>query len=102
MRNTIAVSLTFAWILFLSMPQRALADCSSEDRIELAEEGYSEAQIDEQCSSGQNAFAPPPSYGSATACVTQWGTCALSQPSQPGFGCSCTAPDGNEIPGVAK
>jgi hypothetical protein len=102
MRKTIAVSLTLACILFVSMPLAALAVCSSEDRIELAEEGYSEAQINAQCSSGTNAFAPPPDFGLGTVCVTQWGSCSLPQPSWRGHGCSCTTSDGNEIPGLVQ
>lgn len=101
MKNIVALSLTFGTILCVAMPTAALADCSSEDRIALAEMGYSEAQIDQQCSSGQNAFAPPPTYGSATTCATQWGSCPLSQPGQPGAGCWCPSPYG-PIPGVAQ
>jgi hypothetical protein len=102
MRSLLLVFLTFAFLMFAGMVQTAFADCSSEDRIELAEEGYSETQINQQCSSGQNAFAPPPGYGAAMTCVTQWGSCALSQPSQPGFRCACITPYGNEIAGVAQ
>ena len=50
----------FGFLLVLLMaPAAAYAECASEDRIELAQMGYTEAQIDAQCNSGQNAFAPP-------------------------------------------
>ena len=88
-------------ILCVGLPAAALADCSSEDRIEMAEEGLSEAQIDAQCNSGQNYFAPPQSYGTATTCVTQAGSCELSQSGQLGGACYCQSPNG-PIYGVAR
>jgi hypothetical protein len=67
-------------LVLLMAPVAAYAECSSEDRIDLAQMGYSEAQIDAQCNSGQNAFAPPQSP-EATYCKTQYGYCPL--PSSP-------------------
>jgi hypothetical protein len=90
----------FGLLLALLMaPTVAFAECASEDRIALAQMGYTEAQIDAQCNSGQNAFAPP--ADAAGYCVTQYGYCPLPSSAPAGTSCSCDSQYG-PIPGVAQ
>ena len=91
----------FGCVLILLMaPIAAHAECSSEDRIDLAQMGYSEAQIDAQCNSGQNAFAP--TQGSEAAyCKTQYGYCPLPSSTVAGSSCVCESELGT-LPGIAE
>jgi len=90
-----------ALALVLSMvPAAARADCSSEDRAELAQMGYTTEQIDAQCGSGQNAFAPPTGQA-ASYCQTAYGYCALPSLAAAGDSCMCESQYG-PIPGVAQ
>ena len=87
-------------LVLLTAPIAAYAECSSEDRSELAQMDYSEAQIDAQCNSGQNAFAPP--QGAETySCKTQYGSCQLPSATAAGNSCVCDSEYG-PLPGVAE
>jgi hypothetical protein len=87
-------------LALLMVPAVANAECASEDRIELAQMGYTEAQIDAKCNSGQNAFAPPPD-AAAGYCATQYGYCPLPYSAPAGSSCSCDSQYG-PIPGMAQ
>jgi hypothetical protein len=83
----------------LAMSPAALA-CSSEDRIALAQMGYTIQQIDAQCGAG-NPFVTP-SMPDASACVTQIGSCYLSVRATVGSQCWCQTGSGHTVPGVAQ
>jgi hypothetical protein len=87
-------------LVLLTAPAAAYAECASEDRIELAQMGYTEAQIDAKCNSGQSAFAPPQD-SAAGYCATQYGYCQLPYSAPVGSSCSCDSQYG-PIPGVAQ
>jgi hypothetical protein len=63
--------------------------CSTEDRIELAQMGFTSEQLDAMCGSGGNPFATP-SLPDATACVTRYGDCGLAHRVRAGNQCACT------------
>jgi hypothetical protein len=86
----------------LLLPHVAMAICSTEDRIDMAQMGMSTAQIDAQCNSGINFYAPPPGFQpSATLCVTAYGACAMATQIPVGSYCECFGPYGR-LPGVAR
>ena len=87
-------------LVLLIAPIAAHAECSSEDRIDLAQMGYSEAQIDAQCNSGQNAFAPPQGQA-ASYCKTQYGYCQVPSSTAAGDSCVCES-DYGPLPGIAE
>jgi len=89
------------FLLALSLaPVVAHAECSSEDRISYAQMGYTEAQIDAQCSGG-SAPADPSAGPEAAVCATPAGYCPLSSSMAAGSGCICDSQDG-PIAGVAQ
>ncbi len=75
--------------------------CSSEDRIALAQMGYTTAQIDAQCGSGGNPFVTP-SLPMASVCVTAAGSCYLGAPMPVGNACGCPTGFGGAVYGVAQ
>jgi hypothetical protein len=92
------------WIVLLLavlLPHSAANACSSEDRAELAQEGYTSDQIDAQCGSGGNPFVTP-SMPTASMCTTQVGTCYLGAQATVGDQCWCQTGYGNVIAGVAR
>jgi hypothetical protein len=82
------------------LPGQALA-CSSEDRIALAEIGYTSEQIDAQCGSGGNPFVTP-SMPAAQLCTTAAGSCYLGEFVPVGGSCWCPTAHGDVAPGVAR
>lgn len=80
--------------------QTALA-CSSEDRADLAMMGYTQDQIDAQCSSGGNPFVSP-SMPTATVCVTPAGACYLGEVLSVGSNCWCPTGYGTPVSGMAR
>lgn len=96
------IFLISAWmVLWLLLPGRQAVACSSEDRIALAQMGYTEAQIDAQCGSGGNPFVTP-SMPTATMCVTPAGSCYMAQQLQVGSYCWCPTAMGQAVTGVAQ
>lgn len=91
-----------SWLAFLLLlPNDYALACSSEDRIALAQMGYTEAQIDAQCGSGGNPFVTP-SMPTARVCVTQVGSCYLGDQIPVGSQCWCPTRFGNVVYGVAR
>ncbi|HEX6011606.1 MAG TPA: hypothetical protein VFY87_07350 [Geminicoccaceae bacterium] len=82
------------------LPGQALA-CASEDRIALAEMGYTSEQIDAQCGSGGNPFVTP-SMPAAQLCMTAAGSCYLGEFVAVGDSCWCPTGYGDVAQGVAR
>jgi hypothetical protein len=95
----------FLLLILLQTPTVAHAICASEDRIDMAQSGMSEEQIDAQCNSGQNYYSPPvdfrPAGQQASYCVTGYGNCLMSGPAPAGVGCACRSQFG-PIPGISR
>jgi hypothetical protein len=79
----------------------AEAGCASEDRIALAQMGYSTAQIDAMCGSGGNPFVTP-SLPAATICATPAGSCYLGDRIPVGSQCWCPTRLGHIVHGIAR
>lgn len=79
----------------------AEAGCASEDRIALAQMGYTTAQIDAMCGSGGNPFVTP-SMPTATVCATPAGGCYLRDQIHVGSKCWCPTGFGHVVYGIAR
>jgi hypothetical protein len=92
----------FACVLVgIALPDQALA-CSSEDRVALAQMGYTSEQIDAQCgSSGGNPFVTP-SMLAVQICATAAGSCYLGEFVPVGESCWCPTGYGDVAQGVAR
>jgi hypothetical protein len=92
----------FAGVLVgVALPGQALA-CASEDRIALAQMGYTSEQIDAQCGgSGGNPFVTP-SMPAAQICATAAGSCYLGEFVPVGESCWCPTGYGDLAQGVAR
>jgi hypothetical protein len=84
----------------VALPSQALA-CASEDRVALAQMGYTSEQIDAQCGSGGNPFVTP-SMPAAQVCVTAGGRCYLGEFVPVGESCWCPTGYGDVARGVAR
>jgi hypothetical protein len=73
--------------MVLLVASGALA-CSTEDRIELAQLGFTSEQLETMCGSGGNPFVTP-SVPDATVCVTRYGHCGLANRVHAGNQCGC-------------
>jgi hypothetical protein len=87
-------------LTLLLLPLAVHAECASEDRIDMALAGLTQEQIDAQCGSDQNYYAPPQDIPAAY-CVTQFGSCPMPYAVPRGASCSCDSP-GGPIPGVTN
>lgn len=94
-------ALWLALCLVALLPGDEALACSSEDRIALAQMGYTSAQIDAQCGSGGNPFVTP-SLPTATVCMTQAGFCYLGEQIPVGSRCWCPTGFGGVLYGVAR
>jgi hypothetical protein len=73
--------------MVLLVASGALA-CSTEDRIEPAQLGFTSEQLETMCGSGGNPFVTP-SLPDATVCVTRYGHCGLANRVHAGNQCGC-------------
>jgi hypothetical protein len=74
-------------VMVLLAASGALA-CSTEDRIELAQMGFTSGQLDTMCGSGGSPFVTP-SLPDPTVCVTRYGNCGLANRVRAGNQCGC-------------
>jgi hypothetical protein len=83
------------------LPGGGTLACASEDRIALAQMGYTSEQIDAQCGSGGNPFVTP-SMPAAQVCMTAAGGCYLGEFVPVGESCWCPTGYGDVAQGVAR
>jgi hypothetical protein len=98
LRKTTAFGLVFG-VMALLAASGALA-CSAEDRIELAQLGFTSGELDTMCGSGGSPFVTP-SLPDAAVCVTRYGNCGLANRVRAGNQCGCAIGGGWTL-GVAR
>ena len=93
-------SFRFAVGAMLLLAAASALACSTEDRIAMAQIGYTTVQIDAACLPGADPFMTP-SIAAGSVCVTRYGSCGLATRVHAGNQCGCPLVSGWAL-GVAR
>lgn len=87
-------------VLSLLAPTAVRAECTGEDRVDMAQMGMSDEQIDTICNIRPEAGGPARD-GEAFYCATADGYCPLPDMTSAGLSCICETAFG-PVPGVTE